>query len=118
MTAHTVTEPRQQRKPVRHTKPPKLATERTGLNDKGRERDRRNRWLAVTSGKILWEYSPVPYAVQCHCPNTGAIVSLGITAETLDDVRVPTLALKNCPACQSDHEFTKEALFLDSDAST
>ena len=34
MTAPTISQPPQQRKPVRHPKPPKLATERTGLNDR------------------------------------------------------------------------------------
>jgi uncharacterized membrane protein len=34
MTAPTITEPRPHRKPVRHAKPPQLASERTGLNDR------------------------------------------------------------------------------------
>jgi uncharacterized membrane protein len=34
MTAPTITEPRPHRKPIRHAKPPQLASERTGLNDR------------------------------------------------------------------------------------
>jgi uncharacterized membrane protein len=34
MTLPTVTQPRQHRDPVRHAKPPKLASERTGVNDR------------------------------------------------------------------------------------
>jgi uncharacterized membrane protein len=34
MTATTITEPRPHRKPIRHAKPPQLASERTGLNDR------------------------------------------------------------------------------------
>ena len=34
MTAPTMTQPRQQRKPAKHPKPPQLASERTGFNDK------------------------------------------------------------------------------------
>jgi uncharacterized membrane protein len=34
MTAPSVTQPRPPRTPVRHAKPPQLASERTGLNDK------------------------------------------------------------------------------------
>ena len=34
MTAPTITQQRPHRKPVRHTKPPQLASERTGLNDR------------------------------------------------------------------------------------
>jgi len=57
------------------------------------------------------------YGIRCHCPNTGAIVSLGIHAETLDDVQFYALMLKNCPSCQSDHEITKEDLFIDREVS-
>jgi hypothetical protein len=55
----------------------------------------------------------MPYAIQFHCPETGAIVDLGIHAETLDDVRFRTLFLKDCPSCQLDHELSKEDLFID-----
>jgi hypothetical protein len=57
------------------------------------------------------------YGIHCHCPNTGAIVSLGIHAETLDDVQFYALILKNCPSCQSDHEITKDDLFIDREVS-
>jgi hypothetical protein len=59
----------------------------------------------------------MPYGIHCHCPNNGAIVSLGIHAETLDDVQFYALILKNCPACQSDHEITKDDLFIDREVS-
>ena len=60
----------------------------------------------------------MPYAIQCHCPDTGAIVDLGIEAETLDEVQDGTLVLKHCPACQLEHQVTKEDLFLAPEVST
>jgi hypothetical protein len=59
----------------------------------------------------------MPYGIHCHCPNNGAIVDLGIHAETLDDVQFHALILKNCPACQSDHEIAKDDLFIDREVS-
>ena len=59
---------------------------------------------------------PMPYGIHCHCPNTGAIVSLGIHAESLDDVQFHALILKNCPACQSDHEIAKDEMFIEREA--
>jgi hypothetical protein len=59
----------------------------------------------------------MPYGIQCHCPNNGAIVDLGIHAETLDEVQFHALILKNCPACQSDHEITKDDLFMEPEVS-
>jgi hypothetical protein len=38
-------------------------------------------------------------------------------AETLDDVQFHALILKDCPACQSDHEITKDDLFIDREVS-
>jgi hypothetical protein len=55
----------------------------------------------------------MPSEIHCHCPNNGAIVSLGIHADSLDDVQFSALILKRCPACQSDHEITKDDLFID-----
>jgi uncharacterized membrane protein len=53
MTAPTMTPPRQHRKAVRHTNPPKLATERTGLNDKVAN------FIAKTVGSMWMFYASI-----------------------------------------------------------
>ena len=56
-------------------------------------------------------------AVEFHCPNTGAIVDLGVEGDALDEAQGATLVLKRCPACQLEHVVTKEDLFLATEAS-
>lgn len=51
-------------------------------------------------------------AVEFHCPNTGAIVDLGIEGEALDKAQAEMLVLNRCPACQMEHVVTKEDLFI------
>jgi uncharacterized membrane protein len=68
MTAPTITRPRRDRKPLRHPKPPQLASERTGLND------RVANFIAKTVGSMWMFYaSIVGFAV--WMAGLGAIVA-------------------------------------------